>query len=371
MTLHSFIHRTTVLLVSVLFAGGFSARATDYIWGGGDLPYTDTSASGWNGGPPNLHNGGDTGTVNSGTVTYTPGADFSIAGGNTLTISGSGLFTQSGGGSWMNIGNSPGAGNLIVQSGGEFNMGTAGRMRLGYWGTDSLVQIDGGIFDSDGALVQVGQSDSNNAAMSITGSATVTLAAVEVYNLLEANGGNVSYSSLNFLGSKGGTFSIGGSGVNGAGNLSVGSGYTFSMNSGSLSLTGEFQASGGDSSVSGGALNTSLLSLSGDVFDFSGGNINLDGTSSEGISADGAGDYLNFTLGSTGTLFVDNLDSTGLDSLLNSGRVRADGVTDSLLFNSTAQGDGYAITVIPEPSALLLISIALLPGIALLRRRFR
>ena len=300
--------RFTSFLVCLLFLmTGAPAWSADYTWGGGDLSYTDTSASGWDGGPPNLYDGGDTATINSGIVTYTPGGDFSIAGGSTLTING-GLFTQSGANNYINIGGQPGAGNLIVNSGGEFNMGTSGQLRLGYWGRDSQLLIDGGTFDSDGAHVEVGRSDSDNAAMSITGNATVNFASVSLFNLLEANGGNVSYSSLAFAGSKGGTFRIGGSSVSGGGNLSVGSGYTFSMQSGSLSLTGQYQATGGDSSISGGTLNTSQLALNGDVLDFSGGVINLDGSSSEGISAAGTGDYLNFTAGSKGLLFVDNLD---------------------------------------------------------------
>lgn len=351
---------------ALLLAGLLSVRAADYTWGGGDLPYSDTSGTGWGGGPPDL-NVGDTATIGAGTVSFIPGGDFSISGNGSLTMNG-GYFSQTSGNNWMNLGNQNGVGTLTVNSGATFNMGTSARMRLGDWGTDSLLRVDGGTFDSDGALIQVGQSNSNNAAMRISGNATVNLAAVELYNLLEANGGNLSYSSLSFQGSKGGTFSIGGSGVNGTGDLSVGSGYTFSMDSGSLSLTGQFQATGGVSSISGGTLNTSLISISGDVVDFSGGIINLDGTSSEGITA-GAGDFLNFTTGSLGTLFVDNLDLTGLNTLLSDGRVRFNGTTNQAQFATSLQGNGYSVSVIPEPSTLMLMALSLLPALFLYRRR--
>ena len=58
-------------LSTIVFAtGAFTAsvHAADYTWGGGNSSWTDTTATGWNGGPPV---GGDTAAINSGTVTPT------------------------------------------------------------------------------------------------------------------------------------------------------------------------------------------------------------------------------------------------------------------------------------------------------------
>jgi hypothetical protein len=335
---------TLLILLGTIIS---SAYATDYTWGGGDHYYTNTTATGWNGGPPNLGSG-DTATINSGTITYIPGVDFSVAQGGILTMNG-GKFIQGGGGSWMNLGQNPGTlpGTIIINSGAEFNMGTAGKMRMGYYHTDnSLLHINGGTFDSDGGAVEIGQTDSDYATLRSSGNATVIMANIFLYNNLEANGGTLTYNSLTFGNgsSTSGSFSIGGADVTGSGNLTVGSGYTLSMTNGSLSLgTSEFQATGGDSSISGGILNANLLSLAGDTIEFSGGTINLlDGTASEGISA-GAGDYLNFTEDSTGILFIDNLDESGLNTLLSDGCVRYDGEIIPEYFHSTPQDDGFII----------------------------
>jgi hypothetical protein len=63
--------KSILRLSTIVFAtGAFTAsvHAADYTWGGGNSSWTDTTATGWNGGPPV---GGDTATINSGTVTPT------------------------------------------------------------------------------------------------------------------------------------------------------------------------------------------------------------------------------------------------------------------------------------------------------------
>ena len=57
-----------ILAVIHLCAGVGPANAADYTWGGADSTWSDTSATGWNGGPPAP---GDTAVIDTGTVTAT------------------------------------------------------------------------------------------------------------------------------------------------------------------------------------------------------------------------------------------------------------------------------------------------------------
>lgn len=72
---------------SLLFAAGLTSlaasatsSAADYTWGGGTSTWTDTSATGWNGGPPIA---GDTATINGGLVNFAGNDTFGSAGTTT------------------------------------------------------------------------------------------------------------------------------------------------------------------------------------------------------------------------------------------------------------------------------------------------
>ncbi|MFM2297693.1 MAG: hypothetical protein RL117_1400 [Verrucomicrobiota bacterium] len=67
-----------------------SMQAASFTWGGGDSIWTNTSASGWNGGPPVS---GDTATIPSGTVAATTNNQ---QGGVSITVSGSALLRSAG-----------------------------------------------------------------------------------------------------------------------------------------------------------------------------------------------------------------------------------------------------------------------------------
>ncbi len=105
---------------SLLTAGALgivaSANAADFTWGGGDLNWTDTSASGWNGGPPST---GDNATINSGTVTLTVNNQVNLL--NSVTIGGTGKLTQTTDNTWSDF-------NNLTLSGGtlESTQSTAG-----------------------------------------------------------------------------------------------------------------------------------------------------------------------------------------------------------------------------------------------------
>ena len=97
------LHRHTALIlagsIAALLTGlAASADAAAYTWGGGTLFWTNTSASGWNGGPPVA---GDTATINSGQVNFanhdtfgndgtTTSASIDLNGG---TLASNGFFT--------------------------------------------------------------------------------------------------------------------------------------------------------------------------------------------------------------------------------------------------------------------------------------
>ena len=90
---------------SLLFAAGLTSlaasatsSAADYTWGGGTSTWTDTSATGWNGGPPIA---GDTATINGGLVNFAGNDTFGSAGTTTSasiilnggTLASNGFFT--------------------------------------------------------------------------------------------------------------------------------------------------------------------------------------------------------------------------------------------------------------------------------------
>ena len=105
-------------ILAVWFAAilgiGVNARAAVFTWGGGTLNWTDTTAAGWNGGPPGS---GDTAIINSGTVTVNSNTytGTTTVSGGTLTFSGTnaiGAVTANGGEVSFTGGNTTISGNL-------------------------------------------------------------------------------------------------------------------------------------------------------------------------------------------------------------------------------------------------------------------
>jgi fibronectin-binding autotransporter adhesin len=94
-----FLHIATLTAATTVFLS-HQASATDYSWGGGSLDWTDTSASGWNGGPPAA---GDNATINSGIVTLPTNNLVNPL--NSITIGGTGKLTQVTGNSWSQLNN--------------------------------------------------------------------------------------------------------------------------------------------------------------------------------------------------------------------------------------------------------------------------
>ena len=104
--LNPFLRFSSILAAATALAT--SAQAVDYTWGGGTSNWGDTSATGWNGGPPAT---GDTATIIGGTVSLSDVTDANNASAATsITIGSGGQF---------NVSNSlyRGYGNLILQGG--------------------------------------------------------------------------------------------------------------------------------------------------------------------------------------------------------------------------------------------------------------
>jgi autotransporter-associated beta strand protein len=152
-TFHIFSVSSVVAILG-LFA---SAPAADYTWGGGDLNWTDTSVSAWNGGPPTS---GDTATIPSGRVEVSAGitgnAAINIGAGGQLWLTLNGLtvsnpITLNGitSGGALVSGDGP-AGNLRTQSG---QVTLAATSNIATWWNDKTFEISGKITGPGGLIL--------------------------------------------------------------------------------------------------------------------------------------------------------------------------------------------------------------------------
>lgn len=172
---------------------------------------------------------------------------------------------------------------------------------------------------------------------------------------------------------------------------------SWNMTSGSANMTagqggvaqGTFTISGGvfnarpvsavingatQSTISGGEFNIRSIGLAADkTLNFSGGDINIYETAdwnNYGIGTTGLDSYINFTLGSTGTLFASGLSFANAENnyFLSNDKIRyngtAVGASWATYFDMTyVDGQGVYISAIPEPSTLAFMALA---GVGLL-----
>ena len=190
------------------------ASATDYTWGGGDLPWTDTSGSGWNGGPPAAWVG-DVATINSGIVTTTAennenGVGIVLGGTGVLNTSG-GYFAEYSSLAFVN-------GGTLTAVGGDATWGAGALGSFGVSGSSTTGSVINGSFFNvwDGSTFNVadvtGNADADltistllnritfqsSASLTKTGEGTLSLAANNVLNNLASitiAGGTLSQST--------------------------------------------------------------------------------------------------------------------------------------------------------------------------------
>jgi hypothetical protein len=312
-----------MVAVTCLFVGTTMSQAATITWDGGGLDGFYKTGANWD--TNTVPNSTDTAIINSGAVNYVAPGDLFVG---SLQING-GSFIQTGGNSWMQFNNS----SLIV-NGGSFSQGTA----------DAFV-------NNTGTTVQI---LSGSAAFAVTGGG------------VDLNTGTGAFTL------QGGTTSFGGNLVfNTGGNLVLSSGAT-------LNVLNEFKPIA-NYTVSAGTLNAKLIAFADGpgALNLSGGNISVNGTATANGIYPGAGTTgVNFTTGSTGVLFVSNIDLTTFNStnMMNDGRIKLNGASNAGAFTLTALDGGVYVSLpgaapVPEPSTYALLVMGAVSLFAL--RRFR
>ena len=308
--------KTLAIAAVGLALGVTSSRAAVYNFTnlGGDNQYT--TATNWSGNVvPNTANG-DVAVINNGSaVTYTPGGDLVISNGGILQIT-SGSFIQAGGNNYYQLGTAGGTnGGTILVNGGTFSQGTASSTPFNVNGTGNAFTVTAGTVN-----------------------------------------------------------------INSSFNLNVG--LNFTQSGGTINITGnETDFNNATSTLSGGILNTKLITgVNGgaDIFNVSGGTLNLTGAGSNGIYGGGTTQYINFTPASTGkiTFSSGSTQVSDVQNFINMGVIEYNGGGTGTLSRFSITSSGGVVTLslmgaaVPEPStvALTALGAAGLMGWTLRRR---
>ncbi|MEI8342040.1 MAG: PEP-CTERM sorting domain-containing protein [Verrucomicrobiota bacterium] len=182
------------------------------------------------------------------------------------------------------------------------------------------------------------------------------------------------------LGGTGNTFTISSGAAYFNSSFNAGTALTYLQTGGTVNTVGEFDANSTTASMSGGILNTTLITTQNaiagvDTFTFSGGVINL--SSGFGIYG-GNAKQINFTLGSTGVInFNGGTSLSAVQGMVTSGIIELNGTIDAGLADfSVTQPGGTGTPVIlqlnqvPEPSVFASFAIGACGLLGLRRRRF-
>jgi hypothetical protein len=315
------------LLSTILAGAGLAlslspAQSAIVTWGGSSGDYA--TGANWLGGNTPSTVGGDTALINSGAAVYTAGVDIEIHNGGAITVNG-GSWTQVGNISWIQAS----GGSINVQS-GTFNQGTAQNLIITNNGS---LNVSGGAFNQS---VDTGFQRNGTSSISVSGG-TANFA------------GNFLYDQTNL-----GTFTITGNGV--------------------VNVANEFKPLE-NFTMTTGVLSSTLISFAdgpGSII-LTGGTIAVDGGSFYNGFYGGGAQGVNFTTGSTGTLYFGNYTAADLaaDGFLTNGTIQFNGVASAGSFTVVEQGGGVFVTLtVPEPGSMVL-ACAGLGTILFFRRRNR
>lgn len=336
--------------------------------------------------------------VSLGTVNNYSGATFS--GNGTLTISGNSTINNSGsfaagsvGGITLTLGTinnysgatMSGSGAVSVMGGSVIN--NSGTFTASYKG----LTITSGTFNNTGGSVVVasgGMTVSNSSLLNNTGTVNITGAATfNNYAGLVNTSGTVSYTSggtlngyssivnssgasLAFGGvlSTAGTNSISNAGtttISGANGLTLGGNTTFT-NTGTLTMGSDLRIHATSTfNLQTGVVSTPIVAFddasSTGLFNISGGQLTIYGSSYNGIYNSGGSSFINFLLGSTGSIYFSSINNADTTDITN-GLIRYNGMKvadDGSVFTVThPDGNDTLITLaaIPEPGTWAMLA---------------
>lgn len=274
-------------------------------------------------GPFNVTGTGNVFNMTSGAANFNHG--FMVLSGLTSTLSG-GTLTTTGGATTVN--------SSLTLSGANATLGQA--LTINANGTLAVsagtVSTSGGLTNSgaltvSGGSLGAGGNLANGSNLSITGGSLSATGNTTNTNTLTISAGSYSGSggltNSGTLTIAGGTFGATGEASNSGAltiaNATVNTGKfvnngSFAMSSGTLTTTGEFDFNNNQNTLSGGTINTTLITgvngaAGNHVFNISGGALTLSSSFGNGIYGGDATKYINFTLNSSG--YIDFLASTG------------------------------------------------------------
>jgi autotransporter-associated beta strand protein len=268
-----FVISSTSVASSLALLLGIEARAADYTWGGGNLDWTDTSASGWNGGPPA---GGDNATINSGIVTLTTNNLANPL--NSITIGGSGKLTQTTANTWS-------AFNSLTLSGGTLESARPSGDAFGAYQVSNTVNVTG----SSASAISTSGTGSIFINLGLAVSNDPTFTTFNVSDVTSDASADLAVSTVlaNNIATNFSSFSTAGLIKSGAGRMTLSANNTYTggttVNNGVLEVAG---SGGGNSNIRGTVTVNNGAELrytggDGTGFGFNGGNkidtINING----------------------------------------------------------------------------------------------
>jgi hypothetical protein len=235
------------------------------------------------------------------------------------------------------------AGNVTYTPGGDLFIQNGG-----------ILQINGGSWTQAGGIAWIQMA---GGTLNVAGG---------VFN--QGTAGDIVKNASTVINVSGGT-------ANFNGNLVFNSTATGQLNitGGTVNVANEFKPIE-TFNMTSGVLTAELISFAdgpGSIL-FSGGLVSVNGAGGNSGFYGGGTKGLNFTTGSTGSLYFENYTITELnaDGFLTNGTIQLNGVASAGSFNVFEQGGGVVVTLVPEPSVAALACAGL--GTALFfRRRFR